>query len=53
MTLTGAKGKVDLPVSRTCFMGHSTNFGHVWAGGDLEYHLFSGDRRALGVGHVS
>ncbi len=43
-------GKVDLPVSRTYFMGHSTNFGHVWAGGDLEYHLFSGDRRALEVG---
>ena len=43
-------GKVDLPVSRTYFMGHSTNFGHVWVGGDLEYYLFSGDRRALEVG---
>ncbi len=42
-------GKVDLPVSRTYFMGHSTNFGHVWVGGDLEYYLFSGDRRALEV----
>ncbi|UCG49900.1 MAG: hypothetical protein JSU94_08970 [Phycisphaerales bacterium] len=43
-------GKVDLPVSRTYFMGHSTNFGHVWVGGDLEYYLFSGDRRALEAG---
>lgn len=42
-------GKVDLPVSRTYLMGHSTNFGHVWVSGDLEYYLFSGDRRALEV----
>lgn len=42
-------GKVDLPVEKTYFMGHSTNFGHVWVTGDLEYYLFSGDRRALEV----
>jgi hypothetical protein len=42
-------GEVDLPVSNTYFMGHSTNWGHVWVGGDAEYYLFSGDRRALEV----
>jgi len=39
-----------LPVSRTYQMGHSTNFGHVWVGGDFEYYLLTGDRRALEVG---
>lgn len=43
------EGEVDLPVSNTYFMGHSTNWGHVWVGGDAEYYLFSGDRRALEV----
>jgi hypothetical protein len=42
-------GEVDLPVSNTYFMGHSTNWGHVWVGGDAAYYLFSGDRRALEV----
>jgi hypothetical protein len=31
-------------------MGHSTNFGHVWVGGDLEYYYLTGDRRARDVG---
>lgn len=39
-----------LPVERTYQMGHSTNFGHVWVGGDLEYYYLTGDRRALEVG---
>ncbi|NQT40302.1 MAG: hypothetical protein HQ581_22605, partial [Planctomycetes bacterium] len=38
-----------LPVSRTYQMGHSTNFGHVWVGGDLEYYYLTGDRRAREV----
>ncbi len=38
-----------LPVSRTYQMGHSTNFGHVWVGGDFEYYLLTGDRRAREV----
>ena len=38
-----------LPVDRTYQMGHSTNFGHVWVGGDLEYYYLTGDRRALEV----
>lgn len=42
-------GQVNLPVKKPYFMGHSANFGHVWVGGDLEYYLFSGDRRALEV----
>jgi hypothetical protein len=42
-------GQVDLPVSKTYFMGHSTNWGHVWVAGDLEYYLLSGDGRALEV----
>ena len=42
-------GDVDLPVGKTYFMGHSTNWGHVWVGGDAAYYLFSGDRRALEV----
>ena len=38
-----------LPVSRTYQMGHSTNFGHVWVSGDLDYYYLTGDRRALEV----
>ncbi|MFH1922310.1 MAG: hypothetical protein ABIP48_20805, partial [Planctomycetota bacterium] len=38
-----------LPVSRTYHMGHSTNFGHVWVNGDLDYYYLTGDRRALEV----
>ncbi len=38
-----------LPVDRTYQMGHSTNFGHVWVGGDFEYYYLTGDRRALEV----
>ncbi|MHB8901656.1 MAG: exo-rhamnogalacturonan lyase family protein [Thermoguttaceae bacterium] len=38
-----------LPVDRTYQMGHSTNFGHVWVAGDLEYYYLTGDRRALDV----
>ena len=39
-----------LPVSRTYQMGHSTNFGHVWVAGDLDYYYLTGDRRARTVG---
>jgi hypothetical protein len=38
-----------LGVERTYQMGHSTNFGHVWVGGDFEYYLLTGDRRAKEV----
>jgi hypothetical protein len=38
-----------LPVDRTYQMGHSTNFGHVWVGGDWEYYYLTGDRRAREV----
>jgi len=38
-----------LPVSRTYQMGHSTNFGHVWVTGDLDYYYLTGDRRARNV----
>ncbi|HIQ21990.1 MAG TPA: hypothetical protein EYH34_12270 [Planctomycetes bacterium] len=38
-----------LPVSRTYQMGHSTNFGHVWVCGDLDYYYLTGDRRAREV----
>jgi len=38
-----------LPVSRTYQMGHSTNFGHVWVSGDLDYYHLTGDRRAREV----
>ena len=38
-----------LPVDRTYQMGHSTNFGHVWVSGDLDYYHLTGDRRALEV----
>jgi uncharacterized protein YyaL (SSP411 family) len=30
-------------------MGHSTNFGHVWVSGDLDYYYLTRDRRALEV----
>jgi hypothetical protein len=30
-----------LPVSRTYQMGHSTNFGHVWVSGDLDYYYLT------------
>ncbi|MCY3021490.1 MAG: hypothetical protein NTW87_20945 [Planctomycetota bacterium] len=39
-----------LPVEKTYQMGHSTNFGHVWVGGDFEYYYLTGDRRAREVG---
>jgi len=38
-----------LPVSKTYQMGHSTNFGHVWLSGDLDYYHLTGDRRAREV----
>ncbi len=38
-----------LPVSRTYQVGHSTNFGHVWVSGDLDYYHLTGDRRAREV----
>ena len=38
-----------LPVSRVYHMGHSTNFGHVWVTGDLDYYYLTGDRRARTV----
>ncbi len=38
-----------LPVSNTYQMGHSTNFGHVWSGGDFELYLLTGNRHALDV----
>jgi hypothetical protein len=39
----------SLPVSETYHMGHSTNFGHVWLSGDLDYYYLTGDRRAREV----
>ncbi len=38
-----------LPVDRTYHMGHSTNYGHVWIAGDLDYYYLTGDRRAREV----
>ena len=38
-----------LPVGRTYQMGHSTNFGHVWLSGNLDYYYLTGDRRAREV----
>ncbi|HUT36640.1 MAG TPA: hypothetical protein VNE39_24335 [Planctomycetota bacterium] len=38
-----------LPVARTYHMGHSTNYGHVWVAGDLDYYYLTGDRRAREV----
>lgn len=45
----GYYDEAPLPVSRTYQMGHSTNFGHVWISGDLDYYYLTGDRRALDV----
>ncbi len=45
----GYYNDAPLPVSRTYQMGHSTNFGHVWITGDLDYYYLTGDRRALNV----
>ncbi len=45
----GYYDNAPLQVSRTYQMGHSTNFGHVWVGGDLEYYYLTGDRRAREV----
>jgi hypothetical protein len=41
-----------LPVDRTYQMGHSTNYGHVWVGGDLAYYYLTGDRRAWDVSRL-
>ena len=30
-------------------MGHSSNYGHVWISGDLDYYFLTGDRRARDV----
>ena len=38
-----------LPVDRTYQMGHSSNYGHVWVSGDLDYYFLTGDRRAREV----
>jgi hypothetical protein len=38
-----------LPVERTYQMGHSSNYGHVWISGDLDYYYLTGDRRAREV----
>ena len=38
-----------LPVNRSYQMGKSTDFGHVWVSGDLDYYHLTGDRRALDV----
>jgi len=45
----GYYDNAPLPVDRTYQMGHSTNFGHVWVGGDFEYYYLTGDRRAREV----
>ncbi|WP_437205607.1 beta-L-arabinofuranosidase domain-containing protein [Planctomicrobium sp. SH664] len=45
----GYYDNAPLPVSRTYQMGHSTNFGHVWASGDFDYYHLTGDRRAREV----
>ncbi len=39
----------ELPVDRYYQMGHSANYGHVWATGDLLYYHLTGDRRAREV----
>jgi hypothetical protein len=39
----------ELPVERAYQMGHSSNYGHVWATGDLLYYYLTGDRRAREV----
>jgi hypothetical protein len=38
-----------LPVAKSYQMGHSSNFGHVWINGDLDYYYLTGDRRAREV----
>ncbi|MDP3073666.1 MAG: GDSL-type esterase/lipase family protein [Opitutaceae bacterium] len=38
-----------LPVEKSYQMGHSTDFGHVWISGDLNYYYLTGDRRARDV----
>lgn len=45
----GYYDNASLPIERTYQMGHSTNFGHVWVGGDFEYYFLTGDRRAKEV----
>jgi hypothetical protein len=45
----GYYSDAPLPVSKTYQMGHSTNFGHVWVSGDLDYYYLTGDRRAIDV----
>ena len=47
--MDGSPDEDRLPVSRTYQMGHSTNFGHVWVSGDLDYYYLTGDRRAREV----
>ncbi len=47
----GYYGQEDVPtgLGRPFWMGDSTNFGHVWVAGDLDYYHLTGDRRALEV----
>lgn len=45
----GYFANAPLPVDRTYQMGHSSNYGHVWVSGDLDYYFLTGDRRAREV----
>lgn len=45
----GYFANAPLPVERTYQMGHSSNYGHVWVTGDLDYYHLTGDRRARDV----
>jgi len=45
----GYYANAPLPVERTYQMGHSSNYGHVWITGDLDYYYLTGDRRAREV----
>ena len=45
----GYFANAPLPVDRTYQMGHSSNYGHVWISGDLDYYYLTGDRRARDV----
>ncbi|MDO8539528.1 MAG: hypothetical protein Q7S40_03745 [Opitutaceae bacterium] len=45
----GYYANAPLPVDRTYQMGHSSNYGHVWISGDLDYYFLTGDRRAREV----
>lgn len=45
----GYFSNAPLPVERTYQMGHSSNYGHVWISGDLDYYFLTGDRRAREV----